>query len=150
MRGFTNPAVARVFSDYPPGVRRRLLRLRALIFATTERRADIGPLEETLRWGQPSYVTSETRSGSTIRLDAIRATPGSCAIYFHCQTTLVHTFRKKFGPVFRYEGNRAFIFAPSDRLPRRNYANAFPSRSPIARRNDRGESPSDIPSVQAE
>ena len=74
-------------------------------------------MEETLKWGQPSYLTTETKSGSTIRLDAIRAMPGSYALYFHCQTTLVETFKDKFGATFRYEGNRALIFSAADKIP---------------------------------
>lgn len=27
-----------------------------------------GPIEETLKWGDPAYVTSATKSGSTIRV----------------------------------------------------------------------------------
>lgn len=117
MKPFANPAVARVFSNYPADVRRKLSVLRELIFATAKRTPGVGALEETLKWGQPSYLTTETKSGSTIRIDAIRSRPGSCAIYFHCQTTLVETFRKKFGPKFRYEGNRAWVFSRSEEIP---------------------------------
>jgi hypothetical protein len=117
MKAFVDPAVAKVFSNYPPGVRKKILRLRALIFSTAKSLHATGALEETLKWGQPSYLTSETKSGSTIRLDALRATPGGYAIYFHCQTNLVETFRGKFGEKFRYEGNRALIFSESDSLP---------------------------------
>jgi hypothetical protein len=38
------------------------MRLRQLILDTAAR-LDVGPLEETLRWGEPAYVTT-TRSGS--------------------------------------------------------------------------------------
>lgn len=39
------------------------------------------------------------------------------ALYVHCQTTLVATFRKTFGATFRYEGNRALIFDAAEPLP---------------------------------
>jgi Domain of unknown function (DU1801) len=114
MRAFANDSVARVFSEYPTPVREKLLGLRELIFATAASTPGVGALEETLKWGQPSYLTTGTRSGSTIRIDALRSVPGSYAIYFHCQTTLVETFREKFGTQFKYEGNRALIFSLSD------------------------------------
>ena len=117
MRSFSDSSVARVFSDYQPEVREKLLELRALIFSTAKRTAGVGPLEETLKWGQPSYLTTETNSGSTIRIDALRSTPGGYAIYFHCQTNLIETFKQKFGKKFRYEGNRALLFSVSDLLP---------------------------------
>jgi hypothetical protein len=28
----------------------------------------VGALHETLKWGQPAYLTPETRSGTTLRL----------------------------------------------------------------------------------
>ena len=67
--------------------------------------------------GPASYLTSESKSGSTIRIDAIHAKPGSYAIYFHCQTTLVESFRQRFSTRFRYEGNRALIFSATGKLP---------------------------------
>jgi len=117
MKSFADSAVARVFSAYSADVRGKLEALRRLIFATAKETPGVGPLEETLKWGQPSYLTSETGSGSTIRIDAIRAESGNYAIYFHCQTTLVKSFRKKFGARFRYEGNRALVFSAADEMP---------------------------------
>lgn len=119
MRRFKDPAVAAVFAAYPARVRSRLLVLRELIFATAAQTEGVGPLEETLKWRQPSYVTASTNTGTTIRLDAIPSRPGDYALYFHCQTTLVGTFRQRFGTLFRYEGNRALLFSVSDRLPRK-------------------------------
>jgi hypothetical protein len=117
MKPFADPKVSRVFSAYPAPVRKKLTKLRDLIFSTAKRTPGVGALEETLKWGQPSYLTTETKSGSTIRLDAIPAIPGSYALYVHCQTTLVETFKEKFGPTFHYEGNRALIFSASDKIP---------------------------------
>ena len=117
MKSFASPSVAGAFANYPTDVHRKLSALRDLIFATAQRTPGVGALEETLKWGQPSYLTTETKSGSTIRLDAIPGVPGCYAIYFHCQTTLVETFKEKFGPKFRYEGNRALIFAAKNKVP---------------------------------
>lgn len=117
MKPFSDARVDKVFSGYPKDVREKLLTVRALIFATAKSIPEIGELEETLKWGQPSYLTSESGSGSTIRLDALRNKPGSYAVYFHCQTTLVETFKQRFGSKFRYEGNRALLFTCSDKIP---------------------------------
>ena len=51
----------------------RLLALRRLIFDTAGTTKGVGALEETLKWGQPSYLTTETKSGSTIRIDQVKA-----------------------------------------------------------------------------
>jgi hypothetical protein len=76
MRPFENAAVARVFAAYPPEVRWKLGALRELIFATAAATEGVGTLEETLRWGEPAYVTSQTKSGSTIRIDWKPSDPG--------------------------------------------------------------------------
>lgn len=117
VRRFKDSSVAAVFAAYPAPVRSKLMALRELIFVTAAKTEGVGSLEESLRWGQPSYLTSQTKSGSTIRIDAVARQPGDYAVYFHCQTTLVESFRKRFGSTFRYEGSRAILFSASDRLP---------------------------------
>ena len=75
-----------------------------------------GALEEALKWGQPSYLTTESKSGSTIRIDQVKAAAGQYAVYFHCQTDLVETFRERY-PELRYGGNRSILLDASDKLP---------------------------------
>ena len=114
MKRFENTAVASTFESYPPGMRRKLLALRALIFETAASTPGVGKLEETLKWGEPAYLTSETKSGSTIRIDWKRSSPSQYAMYFNCQTNLVDTFRGLFPGEFAFEGNRAIVFGESD------------------------------------
>src|SRR5947207_12044527 len=89
---FADPAVEAVFRAYPGAVRQRLLALRRLILDTAATTAGVGRIDETLKWGQPSYLTTRPKSGSTIRID--QAPPGSYALYVHCQTNLVATYRE--------------------------------------------------------
>ncbi|WOO39677.1 DUF1801 domain-containing protein [Rubellicoccus peritrichatus] len=117
MKPFNESSVAAVFEAYPESVRGKLLKLRELIFQAAVQTPGVGAIEETLKWGQPSYLTSETKSGTTIRIDALSSEPGCYGIYFHCQTTLVETFRNEFGDKFRYEGNRALIFDANEAVP---------------------------------
>ena len=117
MKPFEHAAVAQVFSAYPSGMRRRLLVLRSLIFETAAAIDGVGKLEETLKWGEPAYVTSQSKSGSTIRIDWKKSKPSQYAIYFHCQTNLVETFRTLFPGEFKFEGNRAIVFNESDIVP---------------------------------
>ncbi|MGC4072777.1 MAG: DUF1801 domain-containing protein [Nibricoccus sp.] len=114
---FDDPAVEALFSSYTADTRACLLQLREMIFAVAKATSAVGRIEETLRWGQPSYLTSESKSGSILRLDAVRNSPGTCALYFHCQTTLISDFRKRFGRKLHYEGNRALLFSVSKPLP---------------------------------
>lgn len=118
MKRFAQPAVAAVFAAYPAASRKRLLALRELVFDVAARTDGVGPLTETLKWGQPSYLTLETRSGTTVRIDRLKTGDGY-AIYFHCQSGLVPKFRELYPDTFRFEGKRALTFEPGDRLPLR-------------------------------
>ena len=113
---FAEPAVEAIFSTYPTPVKARLLALRRLILDTADTTEGVGALEETLKWGQPSYLTAESKSGSTIRIDQVKAEAGRYAVYFHCQTDLVETFRELY-PELRYGGNRAILLDAGEKLP---------------------------------
>ena len=107
----TSADVDAAIEAHEAGTVRRLQRLRALIHRIAEE-AEAGPLFETLKWGQPAFLTKETGSGSTIRIDATKR-PGEVAVYFICTTRLVDTFRERF-PELRYEGSRAILFGPDE------------------------------------
>lgn len=111
---FDDPNVAAAFAAFPEPERAGLMRLRALIFETAEA-LDVGALEETLKWGQPAYLTPETKAGTTIRLG--RPKTGGFAVYAHCQTTVIPEFRSLFPDDFTYEGNRAIWLTAEDALP---------------------------------
>ena len=117
VRKFRNPAVAQAFEAYPIGIRKELLALRERIFATAKSTQGVGELEETLKWGEPAYVTAQSRSGSTVRIAWKKAKPSQYAMYFNCQTNLIETFRTLFPGEFRFEGNRAIIFAEGEPVP---------------------------------
>jgi hypothetical protein len=110
-------AVAKVFAAYPPKLRTRLLALRKAIFAVARVTEGVGTLQETLKWGEPAYVTAQSGSGSTIRINRHRKQDRQYAIYFHCQTTLVDTFRTLFPGTFTFEGNRCIVFTEDERVP---------------------------------
>lgn len=111
-------AVAKVFAIYPDAVREALLVLRRLILDTADGIEGVGAIEEALKWGQPSYLTRDTGSGSTIRIAPTG--PDSAhdyAMYFICRTNLVRTFRMLFGDVFTYEKDRALLFTVKEPPP---------------------------------
>lgn len=117
-RPFRDPDVQAVFDAYPGALRRRLLALRSLIFAAAGENADIGEIVETLKWKQPAYLPARPRIGTTVRIDAVKETPQSYAMFFHCQTTLIATFRQLYPDDFTFHGNRAIVFSPGRAVPR--------------------------------
>lgn len=114
-RTFSDARVAAAFDRHPDPVRRKLMRLRALIFKTAKQTEGVGEIEEALRWGEPSYLTTKSKSGSMIRIDSKK--PGTFAMFFHCQTDLVPTFRELYPDTFTFEGNRALVLNVKDTLP---------------------------------
>lgn len=62
----SNPAVAEVFANYPGFVKPQMNRLRQLILETAGDIKELSAIEETLKWGEPSYLA---KKGSTIRID---------------------------------------------------------------------------------
>ncbi len=115
MKAINSPAVAEAFERFPKHFRDGLLGLRQLIFDTAEGTQGVGRLEETLKWGQPSYVTPETRSGSTLRL-GVTKDQRYFGLYVHCQTNILSYFRDRFPNAFRYEGERAVLFEEGEDL----------------------------------
>lgn len=118
MKQIENATVAQAFAAYPPLLRRKLMALRQLILDTASATPGVGELEETLKWGEPAYLTSASKSGSTIRLGPVKSSPSQYALYFNCNTTLVDTFRTLFPGELCYEGNRAIVLDAADPLPR--------------------------------
>ncbi|SHH70208.1 protein of unknown function (DU1801) [Massilia sp. CF038] len=114
MHAFSDPAVKAIFDGMPAPARARLLQLRALIFTTAAALEHVGPLQETLKWGEPAYLTAVSKSGSTIRLGWNSKMPARYALYFNCQTDLIASFRLALPDEFHYEGNRAIVFDVAD------------------------------------
>lgn len=77
MTPFSNLAVQAKFASYPLVPRKRLLALRELIFRVATDTPGVGEVEESLKWGEPSYTTLN-KSGSPFRMDwKARAPDGS-------------------------------------------------------------------------
>jgi len=109
-----NPEVESVFKKYPDEIRPKLENLRRIIVETATEIEQVTFLEETLKWGEPSYLT---KIGSTIRIDWKDKNPNQYAIYFKCTSKLVYTFKSVYNDFFSYEGKRAIVFQLEDKVP---------------------------------
>ena len=63
----------------------------------------------------PSYLTEETGSGTTVRIDRLKRDSGGHAV--HCRSGLIGQFRELYPDTFAYDGKRAITFGPDDRPP---------------------------------
>ena len=114
---FASAEISAVFDQAPPGTQEGLLRLRELIFDVAESDPDVGPVTETLKWGQPSYLTHKPKSGTTIRL-GWSETGDTVSLFVHCQTSLVDTWRAHYGDALTFIGNREIALPTDQPLPR--------------------------------
>ena len=103
----TDPRVKIVFANYPDFVRDKMRFLRNLIIKTAKETQGITKLEETIKWGEPSYLA---KNGSTLRIDWKEKMPDQYAMYFKCTSRLVDTFKLVFDNKFQFEGSRAIVF----------------------------------------
>ncbi len=110
-------AFAKVIEKHNAKVQLTLTALRALVLDTARATPGVGRIEEGLRWGQHSFLTPETGSGSTIRIDGVRHDPERAAVYFHCQSGLVDAFEEIYGDKLTYDGKRALLFPTGKHIP---------------------------------
>lgn len=109
-----NPKVQSVYDAYPDHIHPKIMGLRNLIIKTAKEIEGISDIEETLKWGEPSFLT---KKGSTIRIDWKKGAPDQYAMYFQCTSKLVTTFRIVYKDTFQFEGNRAIVFPLDFKIP---------------------------------
>jgi hypothetical protein len=106
--------VKEAFDKQPIELQPQLLYLRQLIMEVVGELGLTNQLEETLKWGEPSYIAPK---GSTIRLNRRKKAPHQYAIYFKCTSKLVPHFREMYGDIFEFENNRAIVFDRETPIP---------------------------------
>ena len=97
--------VQAALDSYPATARDRLMVIRSLILDVAGAIDGVGPLEETLKWGEPAYLTPKSRSGSTLRMAWKDQHPEHVSLFVNCQTSLIDTYRSLF-PELECHGNR--------------------------------------------
>ena len=122
MKITTNKEVAAVFNAYPGFVKAKMLELRALILEAAGELEEVLNIEETLKWGEPSYLT---KFGSTVRIDWKPKKPDHYAVYFKCTSKLVPTFKMRYPKIFDFEKNRAIVFSINDEIPKEALKNCI-------------------------
>ncbi len=114
MQIVSNPKVQETIGRYPKAAQKRLSQLRKLILEAASEIEGLDKIEETLKWGEPSYLT---KHGSTVRMDWKEKKPDQFVIYFKCTSKLVETFREIHKDSFVFEGNRAIVFKIQQEIP---------------------------------
>ena len=113
----SDQTVAEAFAAFALTQRQTLLTLRTIILDTAATNPLIGPIDESLKWGEPAYRPVRNRIGTTVRLGVSPKSPQACAIFVHCKTSLVATFRDLYPEDFAFEGERALIVPAGAPIP---------------------------------
>jgi Domain of unknown function (DU1801) len=104
-------------SGLPDHLKEKLFSLRDLILETAVENPAIGPLEETLKWGEPAFLTSATKAGTTVRINRHNKDDNQYAMYVHCQTDLLDRYRQLYSDTLTFDGDRAVVFNIAEKPP---------------------------------
>lgn len=111
------PAVMAYLADWSPLVRDGLLELRTLVYQVAAEDVRIGPLRETLKWGEPAYLTEASRSGTTLRLAVKKAMPDTYGLFFNCRTSVAQRITDLYPNTFTLDGKRGLLFSVGRKIP---------------------------------
>ena len=106
---FCDQQVSTFFDLLDAESRRSLMEIRSLIFAEAASLPDPADVEESLKWGEPSYRLAGRNRGKAVRINRHKSGMGKIALFFHCRTGLVEQFREQLGDSVAFEGNRAVV-----------------------------------------
>lgn len=118
----TDKQILARISTYPNWAKNKFFSLRELIFYTASENKLIDMVEETVKWGEPSYTTTK---GSTIRLDWKSKNPDYFYIYFNCKTKLISIYFDMYKNLFFFEKNRAILLDKKHPLPKKALKHCF-------------------------
>ena len=104
---FSSDALRAAFDAFPPDTRDPLLTLRSLIYANAAD-LNVGPVEESLKWGQPSYVPAAPKTGTPIRLGCSKS--GDIAVFVHCQSSVLKDLAPVLPAGVTLDGTRGVLF----------------------------------------
>lgn len=114
----TPDQIKNIFDKYPTPIKNKLIELREIIYNVATTTDGVGSIHETLKWSQPSFLTTKPKSGTTIRIDYYPHPANHIALFVHCQTSLIETYRLLYPKAVKYEGNRAILLDITKPFPK--------------------------------
>ncbi|WP_299280488.1 hypothetical protein [uncultured Tateyamaria sp.] len=105
-----------LIAGWPGAAQHRFGQMRAL-FLDVAAQADIGPLDESLKWAQPAWRPRKPRIGSTLRLNWSPSVPDRLITYVDCKTDLAGQMATRFPGAFHNDGRRSLGFDLDTDLP---------------------------------
>ncbi|WP_299591736.1 hypothetical protein [uncultured Tateyamaria sp.] len=96
-------------ATWPETAQSHFLHLRGIVHDVATS-ADIGPLDESLKWGQPAWRPKRPRTGSTLRVDWSPTIPDRLMTFVDCKTDLATQMDNRYPNQFHNDGRRALGF----------------------------------------
>lgn len=115
-------SVSAVIAHYPPQAKRVFRDVRKLLLKVAKQTAGLANTEETLKWGEPSYLA---KGGSTIRMKWTEKQPDEFSVFFNCNTSLIETIKELYSDEFSFDGQRALSFSLHEPIPANTLEHCF-------------------------
>ncbi len=112
---FPSEEVSSYYFNLTPVMFELFMEVRTWIYELSKKDEKIGEIEECLKWGEPSFLTPKTKSGSTIRMAYVNEL--EFALYFNCKTTIAKEIAMEF-PELHCDGKRALYLPVNQKLPK--------------------------------
>lgn len=103
-------------ADWPKQAQQAFEKLRVICHDTAARQ-HLGPLEESLKWGQPAWRPVRPNTGSTLRVMWAENAPDLLNLYVDCKTDLAARLREIYPDLPQNDGRRHIALRLSDPLP---------------------------------
>ena len=105
-----------VFASWSQTAAATALQCRGL-FLDAAARLETGPLEESLKWGQPAWRPSRPRTGSTLRMGWDAAEPDALTLFVDCKTDLAARMQETYPTLMAHDGRRRMGVSLNTPLP---------------------------------
>ena len=109
-------AVQTRIAQWPPAAQQAFETLRGICHNTATHH-QLGPLEESLKWGQPAWRPVKPNTGSTLRVMWEETTPDLLNLYVGCKTDLAARMREIYPDLPQNDDRRHIALRLSDPLP---------------------------------
>ena len=112
-----NPDVEATVATWPKAAQTKFAEIRRRIRLEAAQTPEVGPLTETIKWGEPSWLTEATKSGTTIRVAWKPARADKIGVFVSCQTSIIETLREVYGDTLSYDGARGLLISLEAPVP---------------------------------
>lgn len=110
------PDILNTFALWPDIVQQGAMHVRTVCWDVAKA-AETGPLDESLKWGQPAWRPRKPRIGSTLRLGWRGDAPDHLDLYVDCKTDIAARVTDAFPDVFDSDKRRRLTIALDRDLP---------------------------------